>query len=356
MTRDPYTDLAEPDTRSVVDAFASASPGGADMAADVIGDCIEGWVRLGGRRVAQEHTQVLKSTRKSRVYRLIGAGPGATDVVGKRRIVSALDAERVVLGRIAHDLPVTMIRLYGTQSTDPFAWHYLEDGGSFHLDSSDPDHMSALATWLAVVQRSLRGARPEGLPDHSTDRYFLQAAATRKRLDIGLANGAANDEQREVLHAVKDLLEALEEAWPDLVEIVSVLPDTLVHGDLQRKNVLMRDRRQGLAVLPIDWEMAGWGTPAADVALLVQPAERVAFLERYRLAVSDRAISPGDLARAAAIGRVFRLVAAMDWATYDQLAWSSLRKPVKRLQAYGLELREALDDAGVRLRGAWTPR
>ena len=63
------------------------------------------------------------------------------------------------------------------------------------------------------------------------------------------------------------------------------LPRTLIHGEYYASNVLAQETAGGLRICPIDWEMAGWGPAAIDLAALVSgewpPEQVIAFTEEY---------------------------------------------------------------------------
>jgi aminoglycoside phosphotransferase (APT) family kinase protein len=65
-----------------------------------------------------------------------------------------------------------------------------------------------------------------------------------------------------------DLLEqgnAIERRWDDVEAFCSTMTGTLSHGDLKPKNVRVRPGASGIVILVLDWEMAGWAVPAADL-------------------------------------------------------------------------------------------
>lgn len=65
-----------------------------------------------------------------------------------------------------------------------------------------------------------------------------------------------------------------------VVEILSALPTTFVHGEFYSSNVLVAGHR----IAPVDWEMAGVGPGILDLAALVtgwDPAERAAIIAAY---------------------------------------------------------------------------
>jgi thiamine kinase-like enzyme len=61
--------------------------------------------------------------------------------------------------------------------------------------------------------------------------------------------------------AVRDLLEEAAQRWH---------PGAIIHGDLRFDNCLITARGSNATITFVDWEQAGWGDPAWDVACLVQ--------------------------------------------------------------------------------------
>jgi aminoglycoside phosphotransferase (APT) family kinase protein len=93
------------------------------------------------------------------------------------------------------------------------------------------------------------------------------------------------------------------------------MPCTVVHGDFVPKNVRVARRAGRLVVLPFDWETAGWGPPAADLASFqkgIRPD-----LTHYANAVAGAwpGLGIDDLMAMSDLGRLFRVLAAIDWAS-----------------------------------------
>ena len=55
-----------------------------------------------------------------------------------------------------------------------------------------------------------------------------------------------------------------------VVDRLAALPRSFVHGELYPSNVLVDAGQDGVAVWPIDWEMAGVGVPLLDLAALTE--------------------------------------------------------------------------------------
>ena len=97
------------------------------------------------------------------------------------------------------------------------------------------------------------------------------------------------------------------------------MPSTLVHGDFTGKNIRLQTDRQGLTVLAFDWEWAGWGTPVADLAQTQPGADIYAYWESVQ--AEWPAVELETLERLAAVGTIFRLLAAIDWVTHGLASW-----------------------------------
>jgi aminoglycoside phosphotransferase (APT) family kinase protein len=116
----------------------------------------------------------------------------------------------------------------------------------------------------------------------------------------------------------------IETRWEETCSGCASLPRTLVHGDFSRKNSRVRATLDGPELVVMDWETAGWGSPAADLANWSRPSRSspngwrgTVALDAYATAVADAwpRVTPDDLEHQARIGTLFRLVAAIRWAS-----------------------------------------
>jgi len=117
---------------------------------------------------------------------------------------------------------------------------------------------------------------------------------------------------RELLSAC----ELIESGWSGIEAICANLPRTLVHGDVVAKNLRLRCDDTGPAIVAFDWELSGFGVPAADVYQLAVDATRE-DLSCYRSTISEYVggIDDDELQALLLIGKGFRLLAAVDWAS-----------------------------------------
>jgi aminoglycoside phosphotransferase (APT) family kinase protein len=124
------------------------------------------------------------------------------------------------------------------------------------------------------------------------------------------------------------------------------MPQTLVHNDFKIKNVRVRFGSAGLELLPFDWEVAGWGVPAADLAqfsgnVLSPNLEVYASLVRQVWPHLDL----HDIRQMAHLGLVFRCLAAIRWEACS-LAGDCVERAIRNMQIYQAGLSELAELAG----------
>ena len=86
------------------------------------------------------------------------------------------------------------------------------------------------------------------------------------------------------LDAVGDELAGIVAGYDRVVERLAAVPPSFVHGELYPSNVLVDVSGEGVAVWPIDWEMAGIGPPLLALAALTagwEGAEQAKLVDAY---------------------------------------------------------------------------
>jgi aminoglycoside phosphotransferase (APT) family kinase protein len=145
------------------------------------------------------------------------------------------------------------------------AWFFLEEavGEDYSLDL--PSHAQLVATWLGALHTTtIDSGLKHPLPAKPASHYFSRLCALHERLNE--RRGECPDSTKDAVRLKKtgEACRALKAAWPQIEEWASVLPMTLVHGDLAPENVKVRATPEGGEVLAFDWEKAGYGNPAVD--------------------------------------------------------------------------------------------
>jgi hypothetical protein len=290
------------------------------------------------------------------VYRLLQATPGGDSVIAKRYRVAVHSVERMFYQEVLPYLPVSTPRYYGElKADDEFVWVFLEDAGSQRLSPQRADHRTLAARWLGAMHAAgpeLPAARR--LPDRGPQHYRRHLDAGRRLILENLANPALETDDVTLLRSVVASCDLTERRWSELEEICAAAPSTLVHGDFRPKNMYVQaPPGEPQRLLLIDWETAGWGPPAADLAPMRHEYLPQVDLEEY-CRIVQRRWPRFDLRlahRLMWVGLVFRRLAAIEWAALS-LPFPQkevLATPVSRLRFHGEQLRRALED------GSWGP-
>jgi hypothetical protein len=277
------------------------------------------WARVGG--TAPRAVELLKAS-KSVVYRLAGAGARGEDVVAKRGRWSGIERERTMYAEI---LPgrVPVPPLYGTVRDGPdHGWLFVGDAGP--ETSLDRPALVAVARFAAALHRlPLAGLRLP-LRDMGTYAAHLRSAQAALRAAAG-APGFPSEATR-VLSRLADRLKETGEVWDSLERRAAEVEPAVVHGDLFAKNVRIGPDGRCRA---FDWENAGIGCPAIDIAVL---AGCPAALDAY-----------GSLpAGQASLGTVLWLVTVVD-REGPGLAHPPAERLVRKLGAYDELLAGAME-------------
>ncbi len=88
------------------------------------------WRKVAPDHGAPDRITKLKETRRSRVYRLHGAGPRGAPVIAKLCTSAGVAIERAIYEDVLPNLPVTALRFYGLLEDSEGHWLFLEDSGS----------------------------------------------------------------------------------------------------------------------------------------------------------------------------------------------------------------------------------
>jgi phosphotransferase family enzyme len=291
--------------------------------------------------------EVLREHPSAAVYRLVGAGPRGAAIIAKRTSPTATAIESAVYLELLPRLPLTAARCYGTCAGDgPFGWLLLEDVGEQRFAETDRDDLALVARWVAVLHTrgaALPAPAAGPLPDAGPERYLAHLRAGRERIQRRLARPALEERDVVLLESIRSAQDDLESHWDWIEEACAGLPATLVHGDFRPRNVFVRREASGPACYPVDWETAGWGVPAADLAFM----DPTAYWTVARSQGED--VTLETVQRLRAVGRVFRGLASIDWESVSLEFDSSevLSKVMASLAVLAPRLTSAVDSAGV---------
>ena len=289
--------------------------------------------------------EIVRDSENQAIYRLDGVGSGDSGVIAKRCWLSTASIEHTVYDEILPRLPFKTIRYYGfVKENDEFAWLFLEDVGSVRFSRLVAEQRTLVGRWLALMHTSARSVGASAtLPERGPRHYLEHLRAARRGIRQNLANPASSGSDVDLLWSVIALCDDLELHWNELAGCFDGAPTTLVHGDFRPKNVHLRTGDAGAGVFVLDWETAGWGPPAVDLAPARGPYSAPHVDVETYVSIAHESWATLDshmIGRLVAAGTVFRRLAALDWAS-SGLAFDDISLAVERLRLYRSELLEA---------------
>ena len=282
------------------------------------------WTRLRPEGVPRE-IRILKEPskgiKKSAVYWLAGAGPGGRPVIAKYSRRAAANVEALIYGEILQELPVPAPLYYGTvEEKGPFCWLFMEYVPGERYSPARREHRRLAGSWIAKLHaEAATPSRDRRLPDRGLADHLGTLGQSSRVIRGHVDDPSLAAADASTLHRLAALLAEVQSCWSRLEAICSELPHTLVHGDLVRKNLRVDVAGNGPGfVVAFDWEKAGWGPPAVDLARAVD-SERFAAnacLDSYRsTSRSAASLTPKQLERQAAAGTVLRCLTAIEWTS-----------------------------------------
>jgi ATP-binding cassette subfamily B protein len=323
---------------------------------------VQAWLRLDpDGQVPSQITPAKFKPNKTRtnlsVYRLAGVGDGGAAVIAKRCKGRDGTIERTVYERILPHVRLPGPRYYGAvpePHDDPAqeaCWLFIGEIGGEKYDMLRPEHRAAAARWLGTLHTEASQAIDQAdLPDAGPGRYHAQMRATRDVIVSHIDNPAFNGDDVAFLEGLLTRFEQLDAGWAQVESAAAGLPRTLVHGDFNGKNVRVQASEAGPRLVAFDWEDAGRGVPAVDLAQVMAQSCRISAspdLATYWSVVRERwpQCDRADVERLAICGAVFRAVAVIAWDAHH-LAHPWANGFLPNLQMYAAELDHALGQLG----------
>ncbi len=304
---------------------------------------VQAWLRLHPGSSEPSGITLLKNTLRSTVCRIEGIGPGASSIVAKRCPRAEGELEAFIYREVLDRLSIEAVRCYGffEEGSGEYGWLFLEDGGIKRVADKGESFPIAFAHWLALLHGSasnlpIRGRLPERGP-----AWYLEVLRTARRgLCQGLFERNWGELDRPAIETTLVCFEVLERNWHVVEERCEGLPWTLVRCDLQSKNILTRHAPSGVAFLPLDWEDAGWGTPAADLAEI----DAVSYWSTARKTWAS--IELRRVEEQVRCGVLFKILLAVGWEMI-RLAAGSEEKAMRRLRIYAPRLAAGTQALGL---------
>jgi ATP-binding cassette subfamily B protein len=311
------------------------------------------WNAIAPGKMRVDRVELLRPRRRVPIYRLALAD-GKTSVIAKRRLREPLLVERTIYEHVLPQLPVARLNCFGFvgDENEEYAWLFIEDAGDDRLALAQ--HRRLAARWLGM----LHGAAAEldlasSLPERGPHHYLQHLRVAHLTILDHFDNPALRSDDRNVLRSLVSTCEQIESGWSRVEAICSDLPRTLVHADLEERNLRLRHEDAGPAIVAFDWELSGWGVPSADIHLLIPGGSRN-DLACYRSTISEYVggLDDDELRALVFVGKGFRLLATVHWASmylpHDRLEAGMetlyLNEPPLRAWAVALERAAAVDN------------
>lgn len=308
-----------------------ASP---DHIVERAGPAVQAWLRLRPGSTEPGGITLLKGTLRSIVCRLEGVGPGGSGVVAKWCPRAEGELEAFIYREVLDRLSMESVRCYGFvgDGAGEYGWLFLEDGGVTHVGGKRESFPATFAHWLALLHGAASNLPIQGrLPERGPAWYLETLRAARQELRRSLRERNWNDFRRWAVERILICFEILERNWHIVEQGCEGLPWTLVHCDLQPKNVLIRHTSSGIGFLLLDWEDAGWGPPATDLARV----DAISYWSTARRTWAN--IELHQIEEQACCGVLFQILSAVGWETV-RLAAGSEEKAMRRLGIYAPRL------------------
>lgn len=261
-------------------------------------------------------------------------------MIAKQAGLEGIRVEHRVYREILPQVLLATIGCYGSieDTGCETGWIFLEDTKGEPYAHHVSEHRKLAGEWLGALHlRTARLHLAGVVPDRGTAWYLSKLQAARRRIEESLQHAALSEEALSTLQRVVEQARMLEATWDELEGFGLGFPPALAHGDLTSKTVLISPPSSGRRLSVMDWDLAGWGVPASDVA--------AADVECYgqTIGASWGQISSTTWQAFAAMGTVFRHILWIE-ATSCALSGPRAERPVRQLDRYRSGLARALGD------------
>ena len=312
---------------------------------------VRAWCGLYPHAEPRSITPLRVRKRKSSVYRLEGVGQAGRPVIAKRCRTAVAQVERMVYEDVLADLTVPSLRYYGfvEEPDDASSWLFIEEANGPDYSNLLPEHRARAGRWLGLLHAAAADAAAgERLPDGGPGRYLERLRKLRETFRQHLDNPVLLPEDVAFLEGLLARLDDLAARWHLVEGVCRGVPATLVHGDFNGRNMRLRTVGNEGTITVFDWEDAGWGVPAVDLAQqLTVPSGQLSAnpdVPSYWSAVHQRwpELSSEACWQLAYCGTVFRTLSAMSWIA-DDLANDWAHASLRDMRLYAAELDGALE-------------
>jgi len=308
------------------------------------------WCELYPRSQPLQITPLKVRKRKNKIYRIDLANGGV--VIAKRCGREGAAVERAVYERVLPRAAVPALQYHGfvDEPDGEHSWIFIDEATGDSYSRLLEGHRVEAARWLGLLHASAADVPINGdLPDGGPRRYRGLLQLTCDFVQQQLDNPVLTADDITTLEHNRRHLCDISRDWDRLEAVCEGAPRTLVHGDFNAKNLRMKSENGHPTIVVFDWEGAGWGVPAADLAQAAQFSRLSASpdIATYWSIIRERwpDTTPERLERLAHCGSVFRALAGLSWEL-PNLASDWAHSCVPDLQVYVSELDDALERIG----------
>ena|SRR5215831_3048931 len=263
---------------------------------------------------------ILDRRPRPSIYRLVGAGPSGTNIIAKRCEAARATIERQIYETVLAYIPVDSPHCYGLapDADERFRWLFFEDAGNELYSLDREDHHVLAGRWLGAMNVSSESLPAAAcLPDRGPGYYRELLVSCREEIRENIESAGFSEGDAAVLRAAVSHCRVLEGEWHRVERVCDRFPRTLVHGDFAVQNARVRTGRAGTTLTVLDWEGAGWGTPATDLAQSIGKALSPDIPTYFSVVSSTwHGVTQADVERLALFGRMLRLICALEWANW----------------------------------------
>jgi len=309
---------------------------------------VQAWLQVHPDSGAPRSLELLQRRRYSTVYRLNDIGQDRPAVIAKRCRTATAHIERMIYDELLPLTGMPALRCYGTvqEEDGEFCWVFLEDAAGAAYSPQLRDDRALAGRWLAAMHLTTACANLQPcLPNRALNHYLQSMHGCRAIALHYLGVNELPAADAEVLRNVVTHMDTIESLWNQIEEICEVMPQSMVHGDFVIKNLRIRDSTAGPALFVFDWEFAGWGVPATDLAQFTDRAaspDLNIYCSILRRGGSH--LDLHDIQAVAACGNLLRIVDQVNWATagFEFVSSPQLVKVIALLACYQTSMVEAV--------------
>ncbi|MCO5184052.1 MAG: aminoglycoside phosphotransferase family protein [Anaerolineae bacterium] len=297
------------------------------------------WRRIHPESTAVRAVEMIQPAhRRSTVVRLEGVPGFEYNIMAKECDTSQAEIEFSVYAEILPHIPHPTLKCLGIvkELSQGSSWLFVEEAVGEVYSHSNTDHQLPAARWLAALHEHAASlVNRVDLEQRDVEHYRNLAEAARETLENSSGNPALSSEQSKLVSDLRRQCEQLRNRVSELQWLFDEFPKTLVHGGFYGKNVRIGIQDALPVVLAYDWESAGWGNPAVDLAYI--------NLDLYgaQCLAEGLRVSPELLHATAILGKMLWVVKAIP-GEHKTLASPWLHKVMSKLAYYRDEMKQAM--------------